>query len=184
MLDPLRPDDGELMSHEEKNDPAFAAFMDAVLGERSAHLPDPDRIADAMLGQLMHMRLDVEQVKRIMQVMPRGGTVMYEVKLEGNRPMMRIIDDFLIDPNSTVTGRMPQMRTDMLFGFDVGSPDKDMTALLFKGEIGQFNPFRIIDLPALVQEEPEPRAKNGAHANRKTVQAKAKLPFYHKNRRF
>lgn len=44
--------------------------------------------------------------------------------------------------------------------------------------------FDIKCKPELVEEEPEPRAKNGALANRKTEQAKAKLPFYHKNRRF
>jgi hypothetical protein len=38
--------------------------------------------------------------------------------------------------------------------------------------------------PPLVQDEPEPRAKNGAKASKKTERAKAKLPFYLKNRRF
>jgi hypothetical protein len=39
-------------------------------------------------------------------------------------------------------------------------------------------------LPPLAQEEPEPRARNGAKASKKTERAKAKLPFYLKNRRF
>jgi hypothetical protein len=55
--------------------------------------------------------------------------------------------------------------------------------LLRDVEFGHIDRFRFISSP-LVQEPEEPRAKNGAAANRKTQQAKAKLPFYHKNRRF
>lgn len=43
---------------------------------------------------------------------------------------------------------------------------------------------RQMQMPPLVQEEEEPTAKNGMKASRKTQAAKAKLPFYHKNRRF
>jgi hypothetical protein len=39
-------------------------------------------------------------------------------------------------------------------------------------------------LPPLAQDEPEPRAKNGALASKKTEQAKAKLAFYQGKRRF
>jgi hypothetical protein len=54
---------------------------------------------------------------------------------------------------------------------------------LEKLEIGHIDRFRFIESPLAVEPE-EPRAKNGKLANRKTEQAKAKLPFYHKNRRF
>ncbi|WP_244832374.1 hypothetical protein [Caballeronia sp. TF1N1] len=40
------------------------------------------------------------------------------------------------------------------------------------------------DLPPLAQDAEEPVAKNGMKASKKTSDAKAKLPFYHKNRRF
>lgn len=39
-------------------------------------------------------------------------------------------------------------------------------------------------MPPLAQEEPEPRAKNGALASKKTERAKAKLAFYQGKRRF
>jgi hypothetical protein len=39
-------------------------------------------------------------------------------------------------------------------------------------------------LPPLAQDEPEPRAKNGALASKKTERAKAKLAFYQGKRRF
>ncbi|MFP3645199.1 hypothetical protein [Paraburkholderia sp. SIMBA_054] len=52
-------------------------------------------------------------------------------------------------------------------------------------KIGRIDGFRFIESPIkAVEPLPEPRARNGARANRKTQQAKAKLPFYHKNRRF
>jgi hypothetical protein len=50
-------------------------------------------------------------------------------------------------------------------------------------KIGHIDGFRFIDSP-LVQEPEEPRAKNGAKANKKTERAKAKLAFYQGKRRF
>jgi hypothetical protein len=50
-------------------------------------------------------------------------------------------------------------------------------------EMGHIENFRFFQSP-LVDEPQEPRAKNGALASKKTQAAKAKLPFYHKNRRF
>lgn len=52
-------------------------------------------------------------------------------------------------------------------------------------EIGRIDQFRFIESPIReAVEEPEPTAKNGARASRKTERAKAKLAFYQGKRRF
>lgn len=178
------------MSQEKQNDPAFARFMDEVLGDRSAHLPDPDRVADAMLKQSfreLELRIFADMLQRggksaalfeaAFQSMLEGKTVMLQVgglRGKGASPGVLIYDD--IYARNSDADRMPHICGDALFGFDMGK-GPDLTSFLIDALGG-------LDLPDLAQDEPEPRAKNGARANRKTEQAKAKLPFYHKNRRF
>lgn len=55
------------MSQEKQNDPAFARFMDEVLGGHSAHLPDPDRIADAMLKQTFFSEMEARILGHLLQ---------------------------------------------------------------------------------------------------------------------
>jgi hypothetical protein len=72
----------------------------------------------------------------------------------------------------------------------IPQPSKHLIDELMKLDrerIGYIDRFRFVSSPLVlddVQPEAEAKAKNGMKASRKTQAAKAKLPFYHKNRRF
>lgn len=87
--------------------------------------------------------------------------IAHKIRGVGDEAKIMIIDDVYIDPERN------------RYCFD---------EKLFTGQLGHYEGFRLMEAP-MVQES-EPTAKNGTKASKKTERAKAKLPFYHKNRRF
>jgi hypothetical protein len=153
------------MSQEKKDprqDPAFAEFMDKVL-EVKYGKPDPAKIADGMLkanlaaleNRILIVGTPYHGKSEVFKRLIAEGYAVEYREVHEKHGMTVIIDE-MVDLEKI---RMPKL------------------------EIGHIDRFRFISSP-LVQEPEEPRAKNGALANRKTEAAKAKLPFYLKNRRF
>jgi hypothetical protein len=157
------------MNQEKKDprqDPAFAEFMDKVLDLK----PDSAAITDRMLA------LNLEHLERrvIMFSTPRYyGKSIAQMVLD----LQRELKEPAPLPPKPTDSWAEKLEQHMFLGADFGSKP-DYTVF---GHPGQKPPFRE---PVEDQREPEPRAKNGALANRKTEAAKAKLPFYLKNRRF
>jgi hypothetical protein len=151
------------------DDPKFAAFMEAVLQPceevrlDSVNSTDSGKIAAAILAANFHsLGLRILQMD-IARRFAGDRTVIVRASLDGLRPARMFIDEIYEfppahDPLKAILG----LHTD--------------ASLLEALDRLKFSP--------LAQDEPEPRAKNGALASKKTQAAKAKLPFYHKNRRF
>lgn len=97
-----------------------------------------------------------------------------KVWYEGGQVKMMIIDDIYTE----------QPQTSRAIGIQGPFSTPGVFDELRKGEIGRLEGFRFIESPIKVAEEPEPRAKNGAKASKKTERAKAKLAFYQGKRRF
>lgn len=135
-------------------DPKFDAFLKALLEPEGI---DSGATADRMINAsflALELRLLAQQVLR--------GTAAMQVNLRGNRPTMIVIDDMYTEPLRPIR---------------IQSPFTDF------GWIDELLAMEA-QLPPLAQDEPEPRAKNGALASKKTERAKAKLAFYQGKRRF
>lgn len=147
----------------------FQQFMEKVLAPVDLP-PDPEAIADAMLDQAT------------------GNLSKWQQHL------VDAFNEAVLHGKSVLIVRGPRYH---------GSSIAEQV-LRMQHEIGALRPVRLkerlhiepskflIDELAKLDremraEEPEPEdntAKNGMKANRTTARAKAKLPFYHKNRRF
>lgn len=171
------------MSEKSVNDQlAFKQFMEAVLTPAPEAAPNSASIADAMLAELEILLLAQSQRRQgkshmatVAEQLAKQGLVIVEVKtVRGEAPQMFIIDEIHEEIYR------PQTQWNSLT-FD---PFKDIPAekfsAWFEGHVNHTPPF----CEPVDAQEPEPRAKNGKLASRKTADAKAKLPFYHKNRRF
>jgi hypothetical protein len=155
----------------------FEKFMDQVLEPLTPGLLASDMVnmEDKLTGNLTPWQ---EHIIQVMQQAILTGKSVYIVRprYEGKSIAQMVLD---------VQREMGKERPVI-----IPQPSKHLIDELMKLDrerIGYIDRFRFVSSPLVlddVQPEAEAKAKNGMKASRKTQAAKAKLPFYHKNRRF
>jgi hypothetical protein len=154
----------------------FEKFMDQVLEPLNPGLLASDMVnmEDKLTGNLTPWQ---EHIIQVMQQAILTGKSVYIVRprYEGKSIAQMVLD---------VQREMGKERPVI-----IPQPSKHLIDELMKLDrhlVGRVDNWRFVQSPRLA-EEPEledDTAKNGMKANRTTARAKAKLPFYHKNRRF